>query len=45
MQIKCPYREFMDEYNNLTEKIKNNYIKNFLCLQDDEEYKETLINY
>lgn len=45
MQIKCPYREFMDEYNNLTEKIKNNYIKNFLCPQDNEEYEEALINY
>ena len=43
--IKCPYKEFMDEYNNLTKKIKDDYIKNFLCPQDDEEYEEALINY
>ena len=35
----------MDEYNDLTKKIKDDYIKNFLCPQDDEEYKEALINY
>lgn len=42
---KCPYKEFMDEYNNLIKKIKDDYIKNFLCPQDDEEYEEALINY
>lgn len=26
-------------------KIKDDYIKNFLCPQDDEEYEEALINY
>ena len=43
--IKCPYKEFMDEYNNLIKKIKDDYIKNFLCPQNDEEYEEALINY
>ena len=30
---------------DLTKKIKDDYIKNFLCPQDDEEYEEALINY
>ena len=38
-------KEFMDEYNDLTKKIKDDYIKNFWCPQDDEEYEEALINY
>lgn len=43
--IKCPYKEFMDEYNSLTKKIKDDYIKNFLCPQDDELYEWALANY
>ena len=43
--MKFPYKEFMDEYNDLTKKIKDDYIKNFLCPQDDEEYEKALINY
>lgn len=37
--IKYPYTEFMEEYKQMKAIIKPNYIKNFLCPQDEEEYK------
>lgn len=43
--IKYPYKEFMCEYYELTKRIKNEYIVNFTCPYDDEEYKNALDNY
>lgn len=37
--VKYPYTEFMEEYKQMKAIIKPNYIKNFLCPQDEEEYK------
>lgn len=37
--VRYPYTEFMEEYKQMKAIIKPNYIKNFLCPQDEEEYK------
>lgn len=38
--LRFPYEDFMEEYRQLTEDIKENYIRNFVCVQDEEEYEE-----
>lgn len=43
--IKYPYKEFMQEYQKLTNSIKDEYVRNFICPQDSEEYNEALSNY
>lgn len=43
--IKYPYKEFMCEYKELIKRIKDEYIVNFICPHDDEEYKSALDNY
>lgn len=35
--LKFPFDEFKDEYERLMLSIKDDYIKNFLCLSDEEE--------
>ena len=43
--IKYPYKEFICEYQDLMKKIKDEYIKNFACVCDDDDYKMAIDNY
>lgn len=43
--LKFPFKEFKEEWLELKENIKENYIKNFVCPQDEEEYQEALAEY
>lgn len=43
--LKFPYKEFMEEYNNLVADIKENYVKNFMMPFDDDEHQEMLESY
>lgn len=43
--LKFPYQKFKEEWLKVKEEIKENYIKNFVCPQDEEEYQEALAEY
>jgi hypothetical protein len=43
--LKFPYDKFKAQYQAMTNAIKDNYIKNFICPIDDDEYKEAVENY
>lgn len=43
--LKFPYKKFKEAWLKLKEDIKEEYIKNFVCPQDEEEYKEALAEY
>ena len=43
--IPLPFDKFKKEYAELMEKIKDDYIRNFICVQNEEEYQEMLADY
>lgn len=43
--LKFPYKEFMDEYKMIVTNIKENYIENFVCPQNDDERAEAFKKY
>lgn len=43
--LKFPYKEFVKEWNDLKLKMKDEYIRNFVCVQDEREYEEAESNY
>lgn len=43
--IPLPFDKFKKEYAELMERIKDDYIRNFICVQNEEEYQEMLANY
>lgn len=43
--MKFPFRKFKEEWLSLKEEMKEIYIRNFVCPQDDEEYQEALAEY
>lgn len=40
--LKFPYRELLEQYKQLKEVIKEDYVTNFLCPQSEEE-KQTML--
>ena len=43
--ILLSFDKFKKEYAELMERIKDDYIRNFICVQNEEEYQEMLANY
>lgn len=43
--LRFPYDKFKKEWLEEKENIKENYIKNFVCPQDEDEYQEALAEY
>lgn len=43
--LKFPYKKFKKEWLEFKEFIKEEYIKNFVCPQDKEEYEEAVAEY
>ena len=43
--MKFPYREFLEEYKELINNIKDDYINGFICPDNDEEYREAISIY
>ena len=43
--IPLPFDKFKKECAELMERIKDDYIRNFICVQNEEEYQEMLANY
>lgn len=40
--MKFPYKEFLEEYKELINDIKDDYISGFICPNNDEEYREAI---
>ena len=43
--MQFPFDKFKKEYAELMERIKDDYIRNFMCVQNEEEYQEMLADY
>ena len=43
--MKFPFEKFKDEWSSLKKDMKDDYIKNFICPQSDEEYESELERY